>query len=156
MEGTRVQEVTVGIVFIVEEASVLIHEVVAALDPDNEQPSRPDQPGEQRRFIKAPIRQQHRGGSGSRPTALQPAQQLLLGLGAACLVVGEGNVLHEVQQGKRPAAVRDLGPEDRPSGQKGPVEHHGHEGDGAQASEQKREVSGKRGVEGSGAEGGIT
>jgi hypothetical protein len=80
---------------------------------------------------------------------------LLLGLGPAPLVVGEGNVLHERKERKGAAPIGDLGPEDRPAGQKGPVEHHEHEGDGPETGEQKREMSRQRRVEGSGAEGGI-
>jgi ribosome assembly protein YihI (activator of Der GTPase) len=64
-------------------------------------------------------------------------------------------VLHEGKEGKCPAPVGDLGPEDRPSRQKGPVEHHRDERDDAQARQQKGEVSGQRRVEGSRAEGGI-
>jgi hypothetical protein len=80
---------------------------------------------------------------------------VLLGFGTLGLFPVHGELLHEGEEGQRPPPVRNLGPEDRPSVDEGPVEHHGHERDRPEAGEHEGEVSGERRVEGSRAEGRI-
>jgi hypothetical protein len=55
MERAEMHPVVMLIVGIVEEVAVLIEEVIAPLDPDDELPSLPDQPRKKRCFVKAPI-----------------------------------------------------------------------------------------------------
>ena len=90
-----------------------------------------------------------------RPAGPQAGEEVLLRLGAAGLGGVHGELLDEGEQGERPTAVRDLGPEDGATGDKGPVEHDGNEGNGAQASQQEVEMGGEGGIAGSTIEEGI-